>query len=46
MIPQNKNMPQLVWHFKYVQIAVDDSKLYCYNTEGDRNSAIDRKSVV
>ena len=33
MIPQNKNLRQLVWHF-YVDTAVEESELYCYNTRG------------
>jgi hypothetical protein len=38
MIPQNKNVCQLLWHLYYVDTAVENSELYCYNTEGDRNS--------
>ena len=38
MIPQNNNVHQLIWHLPYVDTAVDGSDLYCYNTEGDRNS--------
>ena len=38
LIPQNKNVRQLVWHFWYVYTAVEDSEFYCYNKEGDRNS--------
>ena len=37
MIPENKNVCQLVWHFYYVDTAADGSELYCYNTGGDRN---------
>ena len=33
IIPQNKNVRQLVWHF-YVDNAVGGSELYSYNTEG------------
>jgi hypothetical protein len=40
MIPQNKNVRQLVWDLKYVDTAVEGSELYCYNTEGDRNSIV------
>ena len=39
MIPQNKNVRQLVWHL-YVETAVESSDLYCYNTEGNRNSVV------
>ena len=35
MIPQNKNVHQQVWH-----LYVDGSELYCYNTEGERNSVV------
>ena len=34
MIPQNKNMRQLVWNL-YIDTAVEGSELYCYNTEDD-----------
>ena len=33
MIPQNKNVRQLVWHLQYVDTAVEGSELYCHNTE-------------
>ena len=36
----NKNVRQLVWHLYYVYTAVEGSELYCYNTEGDRNSVV------
>jgi hypothetical protein len=39
MIPQSKNVCQLVWHL-YVNTAVEGSDLYCYNSEGDRNSIL------
>ena len=39
MIAQN-NVRQLVWHLLYVDTAVEDSEIYCYNTEGDRNSYV------
>ena len=44
MIPQNKNVCQLVWHLQYVHTAVEGSELYCYNTEGDRNTVISQAS--
>ena len=40
MIPQNKIVRQLVWHLLYVDTAVEGNELYCYNTEGDRNSVV------
>ena len=40
MIPQNMNVRQLVWYLQYVDTAVEDSVLYCYNTEDDRNSVV------
>ena len=40
MIPQNKNVRQLVWHLKFVNTAVEGSELYYYNTEDDSNSVI------
>ena len=43
IIPQNKNVCQLVWHL-YVDTAVEGSEMYCYNTEGDRNSVISQAS--
>jgi hypothetical protein len=43
MIPQNKNVRQLVWHL-YVDTAVGDSELYCYVTEGYRNSILSQAS--
>ena len=41
MIPQNKNVCQLVWH-----LCVDTTvhELYWYNTEGDRNSVVSEAS--
>jgi hypothetical protein len=39
MIPQNKNVCQ-----QYVDTAVESSELYCYNTEGDRNSVVSQAS--
>ena len=44
MIPQNKNMRQLVWYLYYVDTAVKGSVLYCYNTEGDRNAVVSQAS--
>ena len=44
MIPQNKNVRQLVWHLWYVDTAVEGSELYYYNTEGDRNSVVSQAS--
>ena len=44
MIPQSKNVHQLVWHFLYVDTAVEGSELYCYNTEGDRNLVVSQVS--
>ena len=44
MIPQNKNVRQLVWHMQYVDTAVKDSELYCYKTEGDINSFVSQAS--
>jgi hypothetical protein len=41
MIPQNKNVCQLVWN---LYTAVEGSELYCYNTEGNRNSAVSKVS--
>jgi hypothetical protein len=40
MIPQNKNVHQLVWHLWYIDTAVESSELYCYNTEGSKNSVV------
>ena len=40
MIPQNKNVCQLVWHFQYVNTAVEGSELYYYNSEGDVNLVV------
>jgi hypothetical protein len=39
MIPQNKNVRQVVWNL-YVDTAAERSELYCYNTEGDRNLVV------
>ena len=39
IIPENKIVRQLVWHL-YVDTAVEDSELFCYNTEGIRNSVV------
>ena len=44
MIPQNKNVRELVWHLQYVDIAVEGSELYCYNKEGDWNSVVSQAS--
>ena len=44
MIPQNKNVRLLVWHFYYVDTAVKGSELYCYNTEGDRDLVVNQAS--
>ena len=43
MLPQNKNVRQPVWHL-YVDTAVEDSELYCYNIEGNRNSVVSQAS--
>ena len=45
IIPQNKNVRQLVglWHL-HVDTVVEGSELYCYNTEGDRNSVVNQAS--
>jgi hypothetical protein len=43
MIPQNKNVCQLVW-LLYINTAVEGSRLYCYNTEGNRNSVVSKVS--
>ena len=43
MIPQNKNVRQLVWHL-YINTAVENSEIYYYNTEGDRNSVVSQVS--
>ena len=43
MIPQNKNVRQVVWHL-YVDTAINNSELYCYNTEGVRNSLVNQAS--
>ena len=40
MISQNKNVRQLVWHLLYIDNAVENSELYCYNIEGDRKSVV------
>ena len=44
MIPQNKNVRQLVRHLEYVDAEVEGSELYCYNTEDDRNSGVSQAS--
>jgi hypothetical protein len=36
MIPQNKNVRQLLWHLQYTDTVVEGSELYSYNTESDR----------
>ena len=46
MIPQNKNVRQLVWHFQYVDTTVEGSELYCHNTESDRNSVLSQASCI
>ena len=43
MIPQNKNVRQLVWHL-YVNTTIEGSEHYWYNTEGDRNSIVSQAS--
>ena len=43
-IPQNKNVHQLVWHLEYIDTAVEGIKLYCYNTEGYKNSVASQVS--
>jgi hypothetical protein len=40
MIPQTKNVRQLVWYLQYVDNRVEGSEPYFYNTEGDRNSVV------
>ena len=40
MIPQNKYVRLLVLHLQYTDTAVEGSELYCYKTEGDRNSVV------
>jgi hypothetical protein len=42
MIPDNKNLRQLIWDLQYVDTAVDGSELYCCITEGDRNTVVPR----
>jgi hypothetical protein len=37
-------MRQLVWYLQYVETTAEDSELYCYNTEGDKNSVISQVS--
>ena len=37
-------MRQQVWHLHYVDTAVEDSEVYCYNKEGDRNSVVSQAS--
>ena len=44
MIPQNKNVYQLVWHLYHVDAAAEGSGLYCYNTEGGINSVVSQAS--
>ena len=44
MILQRNNVRQLVWRLHYVDTAVEGSELYCYNTEGDRNSVVSQAS--
>ena len=44
MIPKNKNVRQLVWDFQYAGIAVKDRELYCYSTDGNRNSVVSQAS--
>ena len=39
-MPQNKNVCQQVWHCSIHDTAVENSELYYYNTEGDRNSVV------
>ena len=41
MMPQNKNVRQLVW---YVDTVVEGSELYSYNTEGDKSSVVSQAS--
>ena len=43
MIPQNKNVRQLVWNL-YIYTALEGSELFCYNTESDRNSVVSQAS--
>ena len=43
MIPQNKNVRQLVLHLYYVDTA-EGSEIYCYNTDGIRNLIVSQAS--
>ena len=44
MIPQNKNVRQLILHFQYVDTSVEGSGLYCYNKECDKDSVVSHAS--
>ena len=44
MTQQNKDVRQLVWHLQYVDTAIEDSELYYYNTERDKNSVVSQAS--
>ena len=46
MIPQNKNVHQLVWYLWYIDTAVEDSQVYCYNTKGNINSVVSQASCI
>ena len=43
-MPQNKNVLQLAWRLQYVDTAVEEIEIYCYNTEGDINSVVSEAS--
>ena len=44
MIPEILDVHQLVWHLEYIDTAVEDNELYCYNIAGDRNSVVSQVS--
>ena len=46
MIPQNKNVRQLVWHVQYEYNKAEGCELYCDNTEGDRNSIVSQECRI
>jgi hypothetical protein len=43
MVPQNNNVWQLLWYL-YIDSTGEGSELYCYNTEGNRNSDLGQAS--
>ena len=45
MIPQNKNVRQLVWHL-HIDTAVEGSELYYYNTEDNKKSVLWELNVI